>query len=51
MPLGILELNGRPFGVTAIARANDEGKLFSIMSAWEATFPRGKPSGLFSANS
>ena len=42
MPLGYLELNGRPFGMGTIARKDEEGKLFNIMSAWEATFPKRK---------
>ena len=50
MPLGTLDLTGRPFGITAIAEADDEGKLFKIMSAWEAAFLRSKPSPLFSGS-
>ena len=47
MALGTLDLDIRPFGITAIARADDEGKLWSIMSAWEATFLKANPSSLF----
>ncbi|KAJ8132506.1 hypothetical protein O1611_g1116 [Lasiodiplodia mahajangana] len=39
MPLSYLKLNGRPFGVVALASANEEKKLIQTMSAWESTFP------------
>ncbi|KAJ5083647.1 hypothetical protein N7456_013074 [Penicillium angulare] len=43
MPLSYLDYNGRPFGVAAIARKNQEALLIQVMSAWEATFPVRKP--------
>lgn len=43
MPLGYLDLNGRPFGMGMIARQNADAKLIEIMSAWDATFPKRKP--------
>ncbi|KKP07161.1 hypothetical protein THAR02_00697 [Trichoderma harzianum] len=35
MPLGILDMNGRPFGISMTASKHQEKKLFQIMSAWE----------------
>jgi amidase len=35
LPVGVLEFNGRPFGLTAIARAHGEGILVALQSAWE----------------
>ncbi|KAJ5132381.1 hypothetical protein N7448_006539 [Penicillium atrosanguineum] len=43
MPLGYLDYNGRPFGVSAIAGRNQEALLVKVMSAWEATFPSRRP--------
>ena len=43
LPLGHLEYNGRGFGLLAIAGANEEGKLFKVMSAWDAMFSPSKP--------
>ncbi|KAI1123357.1 amidase signature domain-containing protein [Nemania abortiva] len=42
MPLSYLKLNGRPFGVVALASANEEMKLIEAMSAWESTFPNAR---------
>lgn len=39
LPLGFARFNGRPFGVEVLARNGEEGKIFEVMSAWEATFP------------
>ena len=38
LPLSYLDLNGRPFGVAAVASANQESLLIQLMSAWEQTF-------------
>ncbi|KAF2799428.1 amidase signature enzyme [Melanomma pulvis-pyrius CBS 109.77] len=46
MPLGILQLNGRPFGISMIAGKNQEHKLFQIMSAWETLYTRQPPPDL-----
>ena len=44
MPLGYLELNGRPFGMAALASGHQEAILVKTQSAWEATFgPRQPP--------
>ena len=40
MPLGLLNLHGRPFGLSAITLPNRDGVLFKVLSAWEATFPK-----------
>lgn len=40
LPLGYLNFNGRPFGLCAIATANNEGLLLQLMSAWEENFNR-----------
>jgi amidase len=39
MPLGCLELNGRPFGLSVTSKPQNDGILFQVMSAFEATFP------------
>lgn len=45
MPLGILDYNGRPFGLGLVAQAGREDLMFQFMSAFEASFPkRGIPS-------
>ncbi|GAM40193.1 hypothetical protein TCE0_038f12344 [Talaromyces pinophilus] len=46
MPLGVLGLNGRPFGMSFVAKAHQEARLFRIMSAWHSTFQRYAPSAL-----
>lgn len=46
MPLSYLRFNGRPMGVAAIARKNQEHLLVKVMSAWEATFPPRQPPSL-----
>ncbi|KAI1123344.1 putative glutamyl-tRNA amidotransferase subunit A [Nemania abortiva] len=38
LPLSYMNFNGRPFGLCAIAKANQEGLLIKFMSAWEANF-------------
>lgn len=38
LPLGYARINGRPFGMCAIAGAHQEGLLIRFMSAWEQTF-------------
>ena len=45
MPLGILDYNGRPFGLGLVAQGGREDLMFQFMSAFEANFPeRGLPS-------
>ncbi|KAB5585672.1 amidase signature domain-containing protein [Coniochaeta sp. 2T2.1] len=39
MPLGLLNLHGRPFGVSVLTLPKHDDVLFKVMSAWEATFP------------
>lgn len=46
MPLGVLRLNGRPFGMSFVTKAHQEAGLFQIMSAWQSTFQRHTPSAL-----
>lgn len=43
MPLGYLDFNGRPFGMTVIASGHQEATLIKVQSAWEATFPARQP--------
>ncbi|UKZ70721.1 uncharacterized protein TrAtP1_011692 [Trichoderma atroviride] len=43
MPLGVLDLNGRPFGISMTTGKHQEKKLFQIMSAWETLGPRQPP--------
>jgi len=43
VPLGYARFNGRPYGMAVIARANEEGLILRVMSAWEATFPKRQP--------
>ncbi|TPX13844.1 uncharacterized protein E0L32_005788 [Thyridium curvatum] len=38
LPLGFIDYNGRGFGMLAMAGANQEAKLFEVMSAWDSTF-------------
>ena len=40
MPVGLLNLHGRPFGLSVFALPKHDGVLFKVMSAWEATFPK-----------
>ncbi|KAK1833216.1 amidase signature domain-containing protein [Podospora conica] len=39
MPVGLLNLHGRPFGLSVITLPNHDEVLFRVMSAWEASFP------------
>ncbi|KAL6354239.1 hypothetical protein LRP88_12573 [Fusarium phalaenopsidis] len=39
LPLGFADFNGRPFSLHAIASANEEARIFQVMSAWETSFP------------
>ena len=39
VPLGYMESSGRPYGLQAIAPANEEGKLIRFMAAWERIVP------------
>lgn len=47
MPLSYLDLNGRPFGLMAMARAHQEPLLFKVLSAFESTFPKRQPPKAF----
>jgi len=38
LPLGYLDLNGRPFALAAITRAHGEALLVGVMATWERTF-------------
>lgn len=40
VPLGYIESSGRPYGLQAIAKAHQEGKLVKFMAACERVFPR-----------
>ncbi|PSN63897.1 amidase signature enzyme [Corynespora cassiicola Philippines] len=42
-PLSYLDYNGRPFGVSILAKGGDDALLVRVLSAWEATFPARKP--------
>ena len=42
LPLSYLESNGCPFGLVALASANQEALLISVQSAWEESFPARK---------
>ncbi|KAL7935680.1 amidase signature domain-containing protein [Trichoderma chlorosporum] len=46
MPLGVLDLNGRPFGISMLAGKYQEKKLFQIMSAWDTMVTRQPPPAL-----
>jgi amidase len=46
LPVGVLEFNGRPFGLTVIAKAHGEPMLIKLQSAWEKLFPRKLPESL-----
>ncbi|KGO70257.1 Amidase [Penicillium italicum] len=51
VPLGYLEPSGRPVGLCLVAKANEEGKLLRVMSAYEATMPgRRLPTRLIQEN-
>ncbi|KAH9209837.1 amidase signature domain-containing protein [Leptodontidium sp. 2 PMI_412] len=39
IPFGYVESSGRPYGLHVIARAHEEGKIVSFMSAWESIWP------------
>ena len=43
LPFGYLNLNGRPFGMVAMAAAHQEATLFKVMGAWHKTFNPVKP--------
>lgn len=42
-PLSYLEFNGRPVGVSLLAKAGRDDVLVQALSAWEATFEPRKP--------
>jgi len=39
VPLGVLDYNGRPFGICVIAKAGQEGKLLSFAASYERASP------------
>lgn len=43
MPLGYLGINGRAFGMVALARKHQEATLIKFLSAWDDTFHPRKP--------
>lgn len=43
MPLGYLDINGRAFGMVAIASKHQEATLVKLLSAWDDTFRPRKP--------
>lgn len=43
MPLGYLAINGRAFGMVALARKHQEATLIKFLSAWDDTFHPRKP--------
>ena len=43
LPVGVLEFNGRPFGLTAMTKAHGEGLLVGLQSAWDKLFTRRMP--------
>ncbi|KAI0433439.1 putative amidase [Xylaria sp. FL1042] len=46
MPLGYLEENGRPFGLSILASAHEEAKILGVMASWEPLMRRKIPSPL-----
>lgn len=40
MPLGLLDYNGRPFGLGLMGKPGREDQMFRFMSAFEAIFPQ-----------
>jgi amidase len=39
VPLSYIESSGRPYGLQAIAPANQEARLVEFMAAWESIMP------------
>lgn len=42
MPLDYLDYNGKPFGLSLLAKRDDDGLIIHFMIAFEATFPKRK---------
>lgn len=42
-PLGYLDIDGRAFGMVALARKHQEATLIRFLSAWDDTFHPRKP--------
>ncbi|TGO13895.1 hypothetical protein BTUL_0061g00120 [Botrytis tulipae] len=42
-PLGCSQTNGRPFGHTVVALANEEHKILQFMTAWDEFTPSRLP--------
>ncbi|KAL7893413.1 amidase signature domain-containing protein [Trichoderma sp. SZMC 28014] len=51
MPLGYLQINGRAFGLVALARKHQEATLIKFLSAWDATFHPRKPPPMLASKS
>ncbi|KAL7921314.1 amidase signature domain-containing protein [Trichoderma austrokoningii] len=51
MPLGYLDINGRAFGLVALARKHQEATLVKFLSAWDDTFHPRKPPPMLASNS
>jgi Asp-tRNA(Asn)/Glu-tRNA(Gln) amidotransferase A subunit family amidase len=39
LPLGYVEASGRPYGIQAIVKANEEHKMIEFMSLWQKLIP------------
>jgi hypothetical protein len=51
MPVGVLDFNGRHFGITALTEAYGEPLLIQLMSVWGRLFPRAVPPALVDGES
>ncbi|TAQ88680.1 hypothetical protein B7494_g3015 [Chlorociboria aeruginascens] len=51
LPLGYLDLNGRAFGIAALAGQHQEATLIRFMDAWDSTFHPHKPPPMLVDNS
>lgn len=51
MPLGFLDINGRAFGMVAMARKHQEATLLKFLAAWDDTFHPRKPPPMLVGNS
>jgi amidase len=40
VPAGFADFNGRPWSLHVLAPPGEEGRIFRVMAAWEATFPQ-----------
>jgi amidase len=51
MPIGVLDFDGRPFGITALTEAHGEPLLIQLMSVWERLFLGAVPLALVDGES